>query len=311
MALIAALPRTALAQVYPAQPVRIVVGFAAGGTPDIIARLMGQWLSQRSGQQFIIENRPGAAGNIAAEVVIRATADGYTLLMVGLSNAVNASLYDKLNFEFIRDIAPVAAIGRVPGVMVVNPSFQPANVSEFIAYAKANPDKINMATSGNGSPQHVYGELFSLMSGVKMLHVPYRGGAPAASDMFAGRVQVMFSPLPETIGHIRGGKLRALAVTTAKRSEVLPDVPALSEFIPGFEASSWYGIGAPKNTPAEIIDKLNNDINAALADPDMKARLTDLGGSLLPGPPSGFRKLLIEETEKWAKVVQSAGIKPD
>jgi tripartite-type tricarboxylate transporter receptor subunit TctC len=303
--------RIARAQVYPAKPVRIVVAFAAGGTQDIVARLIGQSLSERLGQQFIVENRPGAGGNIGTEAVARAPPDGYTLLLVGLSNAVNPSLCDKLNFDFIRDIAPVAAIARVPGVMVVNPSFPTKTVTDFIAYAKANPGKINMATSGNGAPPHVYGELFKMMSGVDMVHVPYRGGAPALSDLLGGQVQVIFNPLPETIEHVRAGRLRPLAVTTATRSEVLPDIPALGDFLPGFEASSWYGVGAPKNTPTEIVKQLNSEINASLAEPKLKARLADLGGMLLAGSPANFGKLIADETAKWGRVVNFAGIRPD
>jgi tripartite-type tricarboxylate transporter receptor subunit TctC len=310
----AALPtvsRTVWAQAYPSRPVRIVVGFAAGGTQDIIARLIGQGLSERLGQQFIIENRTGAAGNIAVDVVAHAPGDGYTLFVAGLSNAVNASLYDKLNFHFIRDIAPVAAIVRVPGVMVVNPSFPANTVSEFIAYARDNPGKINMATAGNGAPQHVYGELFKMMAGVNMVHVSYRGGAPALADLLGGQVQVIFNPLPETITYIRAGKLRALAVTTATRSEALPSIPTLGEFVPGYEAGSWYGIGAPKNTPAEIVDKLNRALNTCLADAKLKARLADMGGILIAGSPTDFRKLIADETEKWGKVIRAANIKPE
>jgi tripartite-type tricarboxylate transporter receptor subunit TctC len=303
--------RIARAQAYPAKPVRIIVSFAAGGTQDIVARLIGQWLSERLGQQFFVENRPGAGGNLGTEAVVRAPADGYTLLLIGLSNAVNASLYDKLNFDFVRDIGPVAAIVRVPGVMVVHPSFPAKTVADFIADAKSNPGRINMATSGNGAPPHVYGELFKMMAGVNMVHVPYRGGGPALTDLLGGQVQVIFNPLPETIEHIRAGRLRPLAVTTATRSEVLPDIPTLGDFLPGFEASSWYGVGAPKNTAVEIVNFLNTEINAALADPKIKARLADLGGTTLPGSPADFGKLIAEETEKWAKVVKFAGIKAD
>jgi tripartite-type tricarboxylate transporter receptor subunit TctC len=310
----AALPavsRFAWAQSYPARPVRLVVGFAAGGAVDIVARLMGQWLTKRLGQQFVIENRPGAGNNIATEAVVNAPPDGYTILMVANPNAVNATLYDKLNFNFVRDIAPVASIIRQPQVMLVNPSFPAKAIPEFIAYAKANPGKINMASAGNGSTPHVSGELFKIMAGVNMVHVPYRGGAPALTDLLGGQVQVFFGAVPPSIEYIRAGKLRALAVTTATRSEALPDIPTVSEFVPGYEASGWYGIGVPKNTPVEIVDKLNMEINAALADPKMKARLADLGGEVLAGSPADFRKLIADETEKWAKVIKVAGIKPD
>jgi len=310
----AALPaasRIATAQTYPAKPVRIIVGFSAGGTQDIVARLIGQWLSERLGQQFIIDNRPGAAGNIGAEAVVRAPADGYTLLLVGLSNAVNATLYDKLNFNFIRDITPVASLIRVPLVMEVNPSFPAITVPEFIGYAKANPSKINLASAGNGAPGHVTGELFKAMTNVYMLHVPYRGSPPALTDLIGGQVQVMFDPIPGSIEYIRAGKLRALAVTTATRSGALPDIPIVGDFVRGFEASSWYGVGTPKNTPAEIVEKLNKEINVALADPQLQVRLTDLGGMLLAGSPADFAKLIADETEKWAKVVKFSGTKPD
>ena len=310
----AALPvvsRVARAQAYPSRPVRIVVGFAPGGAFDIVARLIGQWLSERLGQPFVIENRPGGGGNIATEAVVRAPADGYTLLLVGVPNAINATLYQKLNFNFIRDIAPIAGIDREPQVMVVNPSVPAKTVSEFIAYAKANPGKISMASQGIGGSGHLTGELFKMMAGVNVLHVPYRGAGPALTDLLGGQVQVMFAAAPSAIEYVKTGKLRALAVTTTTRSEALPDVPTVAEFLPGFEASSWYGIGAPKATPAEIVEKLNKEINAGLADPTMKARLADLGGTLLPGSPSDFGKLIAEETEKWAKVVRSAGIKAE
>jgi tripartite-type tricarboxylate transporter receptor subunit TctC len=311
---VAALPaisRIAMAQAYPTRPVRWIVGFAPGGGVDIIARLMGQWLSERLGQPFVIENRPGAGTNIATEAVVNAPPDGYTLLVANLANAINATLYEKLNFNFIRDIAPVAGIMRVPHVMVVNPSVPAKTIPEFIAYAKANPGKINMASGGVGGPSHVSGELFNMMAGVNMIHVPYRGVAPALTDLLGGQVQVTFGSMPSSIAYIRTGKLRALAVTTATRSEVLPDVPTVGEFVPGYEASGWYGIGAPKATPAEIVDKLNKEINAALADANMKARLADLGGTVLPGSASDFGKHIAEETEKWAKVVKFAGIKAD
>ena len=303
--------RIAWTQAYPTRPVRIVVPFTPGGASDITARLMGQWLSERLGQQFVIDNRPGGGTNIGTEAVVRAPADGYTLLMVGGYNAINATLYDKLNHNFIRDIAPVAGIIVVPNVMVVNPSVPAATVPEFIAYAKSKPGKTTMASAGTGTPSHVTGELFKMMAGVNLVHVPYRGGGPALTDLLSGQVQVMFATMPSSIEYIRAGKLRALAVATATRSEALPDVPTVGEFVPGYEASSWSGVGAPKATPAEIVDKLNKEINAGLADPKMKARLADLGGTVLPGPPSDFGKLIAEETEKWAKVVKFAGIKPE
>jgi tripartite-type tricarboxylate transporter receptor subunit TctC len=310
-AVLPAMPRVAYAQAYPTRPVRIIVGFAPGGTADIIARLMGQWLSERLGQPFVIENRPGGGTNIATEAVVRAPADGYTLLMVGPTQAINATLYDKLNFHFIRDITPVAGIIVVPNVMVVNPSVPATTVPEFIAYAKANAGKLSMASGGIGSPGHVSGELFKMMTGINIGHVPYRGGAPALTDLLAGQVQVYFSPTPAAIEYIRAGKLRALAVTTAARSEALPDIATVAEFVPGYEASNWQGTGAPKATPAEIVEKLNREINAGLADPRMKARLADLGGTVLPGSPSEFGKFIADETEKWAKVIKFAGLKPD
>ena len=310
----AALPavsRTARAQTYPTRPVRWIVGFPPGGPTDIIARLMAQWLSERLGQPFVIENRPGAAGNIATEAVVRAPADGYTLLMVNPPHAINATLYDKLNFNFIRDIAPVASITRAPLVMEVNPSFPAKTVPEFIAYAKANPGKINMASSGNGTSQHVSGELFKMVTGVNMVHVPYRGAAPAVTDLLAGQVQVMFDTMSTSIEYIRAGKLRALAVTTATRSEALPDIPTMADFVPGYETSTWQGVGVPKNTPAEIVEKLNKEINAGLVDAKTKARLADLGLTALAGSPADFGKLITEETEKWSKVVKFSGAKPD
>lgn len=309
---VAALPtvsRFAWAQAYPARPVRIVVGYAAGGSTDILARLLGQWLSERLSQPFLIENRLGAGGNIATEAVVRAPPDGYTLLLADAPAAVNATLYDKLNFNFIRDISPVASIVRAPSLIVVNPSFPAKTVPEFIAYAKANSGKINMA-SVTGL-QYLGGELFKMMTGVDMVHVPYRGGAPALTDLIGGQVQVYFPGLAASIEYIRAGKLHALAVTTATRSEALPDIPTVGEFVPGFEYSAWYGIGAPKNTPAEIIDKLNREINAALADPRMKVRLAELGGTGLGGSPADFGKLIAEETEKWGKVIRANNIKPD
>jgi tripartite-type tricarboxylate transporter receptor subunit TctC len=306
-----AFSRIAWTQSYPSRPVRWIVGFAPAGPADILARLIGQWLSERLGQPFVIENRPGAASNIATEAVVRAPADGYTLLMVGSPNAINATLYDKLNFNFIRDIAPVANIMRGPLVMVVNPSLPANTVPEFIAYAKAHPGKINMASGGNGSTPHVAGELFKMMTGVDMNHVPYRGAAPALTDLLAGQVQVYFANTPASIEHIRAGKLRALAVTTATRSDALPDLPTVGDFVPGYEASTWFGVGAPKATPAEIVEKLNKEINAGLADPKMKARLADLGGTVLAVSPADFGKLIADETEKWAKVIRTANIKPE
>ena len=309
----AALPAAssvAWAQSYPSRPVRLIVGFAAGGTGDITARLIGQWLAERLGPQFVIENRPGAGTNIATEAVVRATPDGYTLLMAGPSGAINATLYDKLNFNFIRDIAPVAGVVRQPSVIVVTPSVPATTVPEFIAYAKANPGKLSMASGGIGSPGHVSGELFKMMTGVNMAHVPYRGGAPALTDLLAGQVQVYFSPTPAAIEYIRAGKLRALAVTTAARSEALPEIPTVGEFVPGYEASFVYGLGAPKNTPAEIVDKLNQETNTGLADPKIMTRFGDLGATVFPGSPADFGNLVAEETEKWAKVIKFAGIKP-
>ena len=310
----AALPavsRFALALDYPTRPIHVIVGYPPGSGPDIEARLIGQWLSERLGQPFIVENRPGAASNLATEAVVHAPPDGYTLLLVASANASNATLYDKLSFNFIRDIAPVASIMRAPFVMQVNPSFPARSVPEFIAYAKANPGKINMASSGNGTLPHVCGELFKMMTGIDMLHVPYRGGAPAMVDLMSGQVQVGFSVVTETIEHIKSGKLRALAVTTAARSEVLPDVPTIGEFVPGYEASAWVGIGAPRNTPAEIIEKLNADINAGLTDPKLKARFAELGATVFVGSPADFGRFIADETEKWAKVVKFAGIKPN
>jgi tripartite-type tricarboxylate transporter receptor subunit TctC len=305
-----AFSRLAAAQTYPARPVRIIVGFGAGGSPDIIARLMAEWLSQRLGQQFIIENRPGAGGNIAAEAALRAPADGHTLLWVAAANAVNATLYDKLNFNLVRDIAPVAGITRGPQVMEVNPSFPAKTVPEFIAYAKANPGTINMASTGTGNLSHLAGELFKMMTGVEILHVPYRGAAPALTDLLSGQMQVMFDAMPSSIEHIRAGKLRALAVTTAKRWGGLPDIPPVREFVPGYETSVWSGLGAPANTPVEIIYKLNQKINAGLVEPKITARLADLGSEALASSPADFGKLIVEEIEKWAKVVKFAGAKP-
>ena len=301
----------ATAQTYPTRPVRLIIGYPPGGSADITARLLGQWLSERLGQPFVIESRPGASTNIATEAVARAPPDGYTLLLVAPANAINATLYEKLNFNFIGDIAPVAGIIRFPNVMVVNPLVPAKTVPEFIAYAKANPGRLNMASSGNGSTIHVSGELFKMMTGVNMVHVPYRGGAPALTDMISGQVQVMFDNVPTSIEFIRAGKLRALAVTTATRSEVLPDLPTVADFVPGYEASAWYGVGVPKGTPDDIIDKLNKEINAILAEPKAKARLADLGASLLAGSSADFGKLVADETEKWGKVVKFSGAKPD
>jgi tripartite-type tricarboxylate transporter receptor subunit TctC len=305
-----AVPRAAWAQSYPARPVRIVVGIAAGSSPDIVARLIGQSLSERLGQSFIIENRPGGGGNIATEAVLRAPADGHTFLLVSGTNAINATLY-KSSFDFVHDVAPVGGISGAPNVMVVHPSTEAQTVAEFIAYAKTNPGKINMASAGNGSQPHAAGELFKMMAGVDMVHVPYRGGGPALTDLIGGQVQVMFPTTASSIEYIRSGKLRALGVTTSTRLEVLPDVPTISDTVPGYEASSWFGVAAPRNTPAEIIGKLNREINAALADPKMKARLADLGNTVLPGSPADFGKLIAEETEKWAKVVKFSGIKAE
>jgi len=310
----AALPavsRIARAQAYPLRPVTLVAGFAPGGGVDIAARLIGQLLSERLGQQFVIENRPGASSNIATEAVVRAPADGYTLLMVGSWNTINATLYDKLNFNFTRDIAPVGGIQRYPYVMVVNPSLPTKSVPEFIAYAKANPGKINMASPGTGTGPHIAGELFKMMAGVDMVHVPYRGAALALSDLLGGQVQVQFASMPSSIQYIRAGQLRALAVVTATRADALPDIPTVAEFVPGYEASSWYGVGAPKATPAEIIDKLNKEINTGLADPKMKARLADLGGDVLALSPADFGKLIADEMEKWGKLIRALNIKAD
>jgi tripartite-type tricarboxylate transporter receptor subunit TctC len=310
-AALSAVSRIAWAQTYPTRPVRLIVPLAPGGATDIIARVIGQWLAERLGQPFIVENRPGAGTNLGTEAVVRAAPDGYTLLLAAPNNAINASLYDKLNFNFIRDIAPVASLISHPLVMVMNPSVPAKTVPEFIAYAKANPRKLNMASPGNGTPNHVSGELFKMMAGVDMVHVPYRSGGPALTDLIAGQVQVMFPATVSSIEYIRDGRLRALAVTTATRSELLPDIPTMGEFVPGYEASGWFGVGAPKATPAEIVEKLNKEINAGLADPKIKARLADLGGAVLALSPAGFEKLIADETEKWAKVVKFAGIKAD
>jgi tripartite-type tricarboxylate transporter receptor subunit TctC len=311
---VAALPiasRVAKALTYPTRSVHVTVPYPPGGPTDIVARLMGQWLSERLGQPFVIDNRPGAGGNVGTEIVVRAPADGYTLLMIGSPHAINTTLYDNLSFDFIRDITPIAGIIRVPLVMELNPSVPAKTVPEFIAYVKANPGKVNYASAGNGTPQHVSGELFKMMAGVSMTHVPYRGSAPALTDLLGAQVQAMIDTTPASIEYIRAGRLRPLAVTTATRADVLPDVPILSDFVPGYEASSWYGMGAPRNTPREIVNNLNTEINAGLDDPKLRARFADLGGAVLGGPPEAFGKLIAEETEKWAKVVKFSGARPD
>jgi tripartite-type tricarboxylate transporter receptor subunit TctC len=300
----------AWAQAYPARPVRLVVGFSAGGVTDIVARLMGQWLSERLGQQFVVENRTGTATNVATEGVVRAVPDGYTLLMSSAANAINATLYDNLNFNFIRDTTPIASVMATPLVMMVNPSFPAKTVEAFIAYAKASPGKVNMASSGSGSPPHVAGELFKMMTGIKMVHVPYRGDIPAITDLLAGQVQVYFGTLPASFEYVKAGNLRALAVTGATRSEALPDIPTVGEILPGYEATIWNGLNAPKNTPAEIVGKLNREINAALADLKFKSRLAELGTTPLPGSPADYAKLVADETEKWGKVVKLSGATP-
>jgi tripartite-type tricarboxylate transporter receptor subunit TctC len=306
-----AVPRMAKAQTYPSRPVRIIVPFAPGGSTDITARLMGQWLSERLGQQFVTENRPGAGSNIGTEVVVNAPPDGYTLLLVGASSAINATLYEKLNFNFLRDITSVAGIISIPFIMAVNPSVPAKTVSEFIAYAKVNPSKVNMGSGGNGTAGHLSGELFKMMAGVNMIHVPYRGEALALTDLLGGQVQVMFGTMPASIEYIRAGKLRPLAVTTASRLEALPDIPRVGEFVAGYEASGWQGLGAPRNTPVEIVDKLNKEINAGLADSKMRARVADMGGTVLTGSPADFGKLIADETEKWGKVIRAANIKAE
>ena len=305
------LARAALALDYPTRPVRIVVGFAAGSAFDIMARLIGQWLSERLGQPFVVENRSGAAGSIATEAVARARPDGYTLLVTGSPDAINATLYDNLSFKFVRDIVPVAAIGRAPNVMVVHPSLPAKTVPEFIAYAKANPGKISMASAGVGSSSHMSGELFKMMAGVSLVHVPYRGQAPALTDLLGGQVQVDFSTMPPAIEYIKAGKLRALAVTSPARFEALPEVPAMAEYLPGYEASLLTGFGAPRGTPADVIAVINKETNGALADPKIKAQLAALGNAVLPGSPADFGGLIAEETDKWAKVVKFANIKPE
>jgi tripartite-type tricarboxylate transporter receptor subunit TctC len=306
-----ALSRFAQAQAYPSRPVRIMVPFAAGGGQDILARLIGQWLSERLGQTFIIENRPGAGTNIATEAAIRSPADGHTLLLVTPANATNAALYERLSFNFLRDIAPVAGLMRAPNVIVVHPSFPAKTIPEFIAYANANPDKVNYASPGNGTSQHIGAELFKLLANIKMVHVPYRGAVPALSDLLGGQIQVSFLTLASATEYIATGKVRPLAVTTLARAETIPDVATVDSFLPGYEASSWTGLGAPRNTPAELIDKLNKEINTGLANPRMKARITDLGGTVLSGSAADFGKLIADETEKWGKVIRTANIKPE
>jgi tripartite-type tricarboxylate transporter receptor subunit TctC len=303
--------RFAWAQAYPSRPARLIIGYPPGGSADITARLTGQWLSERLGQPVVIESRPGAATNLATEAVVRASPDGYTLLLVAPANAINATLYDKLSFDFLRDIVPVAGIIRFPNVVVVNPSLPIKTIPELIAYAKANPGKLNMASSGNGSTIHMSGELFKMLTGINMVHVPYRGGAPALTDLIAGQVHVMFDNIPTSAEHIKAGRLRGLAVTSAARSQVLPDLPTVADFLPGYEASAWYGLGVPKNTPDEVIDKINKGMNAVLADPKSQARFAELGASLLPGSPADFSRLVADETEKWGKVVRFSGAKPD
>jgi len=309
-AVLAARPRPALAQAYPTHTVRLIVPFGPGGAPDILARLIGQWLSDRLGQTFVVENRSGASGNLGTQLVIDAPADGHTLLLASLANAVNGSLYDNLTFDFTRDIAPVAGISRDPNVMVVNPSFPVHSLPQFIAYAKANPGKINMASPGVGTSPHMAGELFKFMTGIDMVHVPYRASPPAITDLMGGQVQVYFSPIAAAVEYVRAGKLRALAISSTKRSNALPDVPSISEFVPGYDAGAFYGIGAPAKTPAAIIEKLNREIDAGLADPTLKARFADLGSVPFLGSPSDFGNLIAAETEKWTKVVKFAGIKP-
>jgi tripartite-type tricarboxylate transporter receptor subunit TctC len=306
-----AMARIARAQAYPSRPVRIVVGFPAGGTSDIVARVLGRRLSERLGQQFVVENRPGAGSNLATEAVARAAADGYTLLLIGGANTINATLFDKLTFDFLRDIAPVASVFETPLVIEVNPTVPVHTIPEFIAYAKANPGKLNFATPGVGTPPHVAGELFKMTAGINFVHVPYRGTGPMLTDLIGGQVQVAFDPLPASIEHIRGGKLRALAVTTASRSQALPNIPSASENVPGYVASNWYGFAAPRRTPPEIIGKLNAETNAALADPNIKARLMELGGTPLTSSPADFARFVADDAAKWAKVIRAANIKPE
>jgi tripartite-type tricarboxylate transporter receptor subunit TctC len=309
----AALPaasRFAWAQAYPTRPVRIIVGFAAGGGNDIVARLIGQWLSEHLGQPFVVENRPGAGSNIATQAVVNAAPDGYTLLLVGATNAINVSYYQKLNFNFVQDIAPVASITQQPQIMLAVPSFPANTIPELVDYAKANPGKVNVSSPGVGSISHLAGELFKMMTGVEMVHVPFSGNSPALTALLGGQVEVSIASLPSSIEFIRTGKLRGLAVTSAKRVEALPDVPAVVESVPGYEVSAWYGVGAPKGTPNELIDKLNNEINAGLADPKLKARIADFGGTVFALSPAGFSKFIADETDKWAKVIRAANIKP-
>jgi tripartite-type tricarboxylate transporter receptor subunit TctC len=304
-----AVSRIAIAETYPTRPVRLIAAYPPGGGTDIMARLIGQSLSERLGQPFVIENRPGANGNMGTEAVVRAAPDGYTLLLVGIVNAISATSYDKLNFNFIRDITPVAAITGVPNLMVVHPSFFAKTIPEFIAYARANPGKVNMASEGIGGTGQLLGEMFKMMAGINMAHVPYRGVAPALTDLMGAQVQVIFSSMPASIPYVRSGALRALAVTTAKRSEALPEVPTVGEFLPGYEANTWYGVGVPKKTPTEIVEKLNKEINTALADPKLKARFAELGGEPMMMTPAEFEKFVVAETEKWAKVIRAANIK--
>ncbi len=306
-----AVSRIAKAETYPSRPVRFIIGYTPGGSADITARLMGQWLTERLGQPFIVESRAGAGSNIGTEAVIRSLPDGYTILLAAPANAINASLYAKLNYNFLRDVSPVAGIIRFPNVMEVNPSVPAKTVPEFITYAKANPGKINFASSGSGSTIHMSAELFKMMTGIDMVHVPYRGSALAMTDLLGGQVQVMFDNVPSSLEQIRSGKLRPLAVTTSMRSEALPDVPTVADFVPGYESSAWYGVAVPKGTPPEIIDTLNREINTGLADPKLRARFTELSAAVLPGSPADFGKLLVDETEKWAKVVKFSGAKAD
>jgi tripartite-type tricarboxylate transporter receptor subunit TctC len=304
-------PTVARTQTYPARPVRIIIGYTPGGSADITARLLAQWLTERLGQSFVVEGRPGGGTNIATEAAVRAPADGYTLLLVAPANAINATLYEKLNYDFLRDIAPVAGLIRFPNIMEVNPSVPVKTVPEFIAYAKANPGKINYASSGNGSTIHMSAELFKMMAGVDMVHVPYRGGAPALTDMLGGQVQVMFDNLPTSLEHVTSGRLRPLGITSATRAALLPDVPTVADAVPGYESSAWYGVGAPRSTPVEIIDRLNNEINAILAEPKVKTRVAEMGATEVAGSPADFGKLIAEETEKWGKVVKFSGAKAD
>jgi tripartite-type tricarboxylate transporter receptor subunit TctC len=306
-----AVSRLASAQSYPTRPVRIIHGFTPGGGADLIARLVGQWLSERLGQPFVAESRPGNVTNLATEAVVRSLADGYTLLLATSPNATNATLYPNLNFNFIRDIAPIANVGRIASIMEVNPSFPATTVDEFISYAKANPGKVSYGSDGNGTTSHMSGELLKLMTGLNMVHVPYRSAPPALADLIAGQVQLMFDPIVRSIESVRAGKLRPLAVTTSMRSPMLPEVPALSDFLPGYESSAWFGFAAPKGTPVEVVDGLNKEINAAIADPGMKARLAAIGGEPMPGSPADFGKLIADETEKWGKVVRTGGLKPE